>query len=84
MKKLFLQISIIKLVVFTAIFFVIGLSSCNVYHCKNTSTYTSSTGGTRMLQRGQRPVKEFEMKPTKNPYYVKAKKPAKSHNYYSN
>lgn len=82
MTKFFLQISLIKLIVFTAIFFIIGLSSCDT--CKHISAYTSSTGGTRMLQRGERPIKEFEMKPTKNPYYVKAKKPAKSHNYYSN
>ena len=63
-------------------FILIGLSSCD--HCKHISAYTSSIGGTRMLQRGERPVKEFPMKPMNNPYYVKAKKPAKSHNYYSN
>jgi len=54
-----------------------ALGSCDT--CKHTSTYSSNSHNKMTYGHSDEPG----MKATKNPYAVKAKKPAKSHNRYS-
>lgn len=67
----------VKLLITVLIFLSLFTQSCN---CKYTPTY----GGQARMIYGHSDESKWTGFNKHNPYYVKAKKPAKSHNYYSN